>query len=61
MRTSGGTRLRNLSDAETLRALVGNLREGIYVANVRGEVLDSNRAFLEMIGPHRPDRSAGVA
>ncbi len=50
MRTSSGTRLRSLSDAETLRALVGNLREGIYVSNVKGEVLDANRAFLEMIG-----------
>ncbi|MBI1722449.1 MAG: EAL domain-containing protein [Gemmatimonadetes bacterium] len=50
MRTSGGTRLRSLSDAETLRALVGNLREGIYVSNVKGDVLDANPAFLEMIG-----------
>ncbi len=50
IRTSGGTRLRSLSDAETLRALVGNLREGIYVSNVKGDVLDANKAFLDMIG-----------
>ncbi|MDO8667422.1 MAG: PAS domain S-box protein, partial [Gemmatimonadales bacterium] len=59
MRTSGGTRLRSLSDAETLRALVSNVREGIYVSNVKGEVLDANRAFLEMIGVSSLDEFRG--
>ncbi len=43
-------RLRSLADAETLRALVGNLREGVYVTNLQGEILDANAAFLDMLG-----------
>ena len=49
-RISGGTRLRSLADLETLRTLVGNLREGFYVSNLHGDVLDANRAFLQMLG-----------
>ncbi len=45
-----GSRLRSLEDAESLRALVRNLKEGIYVTNSHGEILDANPAFLEMIG-----------
>ena len=48
--TSGGTRLRSLADLETLRTLVGNLREAFYVSNLHGDVLDANRAFLQMLG-----------
>jgi diguanylate cyclase (GGDEF)-like protein/PAS domain S-box-containing protein len=40
----------SLGDAESLRTLVRNLREGIYIANGRGEILDANPAFLEMLG-----------
>ncbi|HEY2805628.1 MAG TPA: EAL domain-containing protein [Gemmatimonadales bacterium] len=43
-------RLRSLTDAETLKALVGNLREGVYVTNLQGEILDANTAFLDMLG-----------
>ena len=43
-------RYRSLQDAESLRALVANLREGIYIANARGEILDANPAFCEMLG-----------
>ncbi len=43
-------RLSSLADPETLRALVGNLREGVYVTNLQGEILDANLAFLEMVG-----------
>jgi diguanylate cyclase (GGDEF)-like protein/PAS domain S-box-containing protein len=43
-------RHRSLRDAESLRALVENLREGIYIANERGEVLDANPAFFRMLG-----------
>lgn len=51
----GGTRAvpvryASLDDAESLRALVRNLREGIYITNDRGEILDANPAFLEMLG-----------
>lgn len=40
----------SLDDAASLRALVRNLREGIYITNERGEILDANPAFLEMLG-----------
>jgi diguanylate cyclase (GGDEF)-like protein/PAS domain S-box-containing protein len=40
----------SLNDTESLRALVRNLREGIYITNDRGEILDANPAFLEMLG-----------
>ncbi len=48
--TASGARLRSLSDPDTLRALVGNLREGVYVTNLQGEILDANLAFLDMLG-----------
>ena len=40
----------SLNDTESLRTLVRNLREGIYITNDRGEILDANPAFLEMLG-----------
>lgn len=40
----------SLDDTESLRALVRNLREGIYITNERGDILDANPAFLEMLG-----------
>jgi diguanylate cyclase (GGDEF)-like protein/PAS domain S-box-containing protein len=43
-------RYRSLQDEESLRVLVANLREGIYIANARGEILDANPAFCEMLG-----------
>jgi diguanylate cyclase (GGDEF)-like protein/PAS domain S-box-containing protein len=44
------TRFRSLSDPESLRDFVKNLREGIYITTRDGRVLDCNRAFLEMLG-----------
>ena len=44
------TGLASLDDATSLRAFVRNLREGIYIANGRGEILDANPAFLSMLG-----------
>jgi diguanylate cyclase (GGDEF)-like protein/PAS domain S-box-containing protein len=43
-------RFRSLQDAESLRVLVATLREGIYIANERGEILDANAAFCDMLG-----------
>ncbi len=43
-------RLSRLDDAETLRGFVRDLREGIYVTDRDGRVLDANRAFLAMFG-----------
>lgn len=39
-----------LSSEATLRELVRRLREGIYVTNRSGDILDANPAFLEMFG-----------
>lgn len=41
---------RRLEDHQSLRVLVERLREGIYITNLRGEILDANPAFLEMVG-----------
>jgi diguanylate cyclase (GGDEF)-like protein/PAS domain S-box-containing protein len=45
----------SLNDTESLRTLVRNLREGIYITNDRGEILDANPAFLEMLGVSQLD------
>ena len=42
--------LRTLRDFETLFQFVQNLREGIYIADSRGEILDANAASLEIFG-----------
>jgi diguanylate cyclase (GGDEF)-like protein/PAS domain S-box-containing protein len=44
------SRLRNLSDPESLREFARNLREGIYITTRDGRVLDANPAFLQMFG-----------
>lgn len=41
---------RSLQDLETLHRFVGGLREGLYIADVRGEVLDANPACLAIFG-----------
>jgi diguanylate cyclase (GGDEF)-like protein/PAS domain S-box-containing protein len=43
-------RFRSLSDPESLREFAKNLREGIYISTSDGQILDANRAFLEMFG-----------
>lgn len=43
-------RYRSLADPESLRSLVANLREAIYITNARGDVLDANPAFLTLLG-----------
>jgi diguanylate cyclase (GGDEF)-like protein/PAS domain S-box-containing protein len=48
--TLSGRRFRSLDDVETLRALAQNLREGIYITDKRGNILDANPAFLEIFG-----------
>jgi diguanylate cyclase (GGDEF)-like protein/PAS domain S-box-containing protein len=42
--------LSRLDDSGTLRALVRDLREGIYVTDLAGNVLDANAAFFAMFG-----------
>lgn len=41
---------RSLSDPETLRSIVQNLREAIYITNSRGDILDANPAFYALLG-----------
>ncbi len=43
-------KLSRLDDVETLRGLVRHLREGVYVTDRAGNVLDANPAFLGMFG-----------
>jgi diguanylate cyclase (GGDEF)-like protein/PAS domain S-box-containing protein len=40
----------SLSSAETLRELVRNLREGVYITSAEGEILDANPAMLDLFG-----------
>lgn len=40
----------HLEDPETLRLLVKNLAEGIYITNAQGDILDANPAFVEICG-----------
>jgi diguanylate cyclase (GGDEF)-like protein/PAS domain S-box-containing protein len=48
-------RYRSLDDPETLRTLVKNLGEGIYITSANGEILDANDAFLRILGFHSLD------
>ena len=41
---------RSLSDPHTLSELALRLKEGIYIANLNGEIVGANPAFLEMFG-----------
>jgi diguanylate cyclase (GGDEF)-like protein/PAS domain S-box-containing protein len=53
-----GVHPHSLRDPSTLRELVGNLREGVYVSNLQGRILDANPAFLRMFGLAGPDELA---
>lgn len=44
------SRYRSLSDPDSLRAFVHNLREAIYITDTRGDVLDANPAFFALLG-----------
>jgi len=44
------SRFRSLADPETTRELVRNVREGVYITDVQGNILDANPAFLELFG-----------
>ena len=43
-------RYRSLDDFDSLRSLVRNLREAIYITNSRGDILDANPAFFTLLG-----------
>ncbi len=44
------SRFSRLDDAEALRRFVHDLREGIYVTDAGGRIVDGNPAFLAMLG-----------
>lgn len=44
------TRYRSLSDPATLRQFVSKLGEGIYISTPSGDILDANKAFMDIVG-----------
>lgn len=54
-------RFRSLDDPETLRELVRFLREGLYVTDAQGVLLDANAAFVELVGAASVDEIVGRA
>jgi diguanylate cyclase (GGDEF)-like protein/PAS domain S-box-containing protein len=49
----------SLDDHDTLRELVRYLREGLYVTDAEGHLLDASPAFLELVGAAAVDDIAG--
>jgi diguanylate cyclase (GGDEF)-like protein/PAS domain S-box-containing protein len=52
-------RFRSLDDPETLRELTRYLREGLYITDADGRLLDANPAFIEIIGAASIDEIVG--
>jgi diguanylate cyclase (GGDEF)-like protein/PAS domain S-box-containing protein len=44
------SRNRSLSDPATLRQFASHIGEGIYISTPSGDILDANRAFMEIVG-----------
>jgi len=42
--------MRKLNNAETLKRFIKNLREGVYITNISGDIIDCNPAFLKIFG-----------
>jgi diguanylate cyclase (GGDEF)-like protein len=51
------SRFSRLDDAEALRRFVRDLREGIYVTDEKGTIVDGNPAFLAMLGVESLDEA----
>lgn len=43
-------RYRSLSDPATLRQFASKLGEGIYISTPNGDILDANKAFMDIVG-----------
>jgi len=59
---SGGSTpapLQSLDDPDTLRELARYLREGLYVTDAAGRLLDANLAFVEIVGAASVDEVVG--
>ena len=46
---------RSLEDPETLRLLMQNLGEGIYITDPQGQILDANPALARIYGYASPE------
>lgn len=44
------SRFRSLSDPESLQQLVRNVREGVYITDAAGRILDANPAMVALMG-----------
>jgi len=53
-RPAGPAPAPSLSSADTLRVLVHNLREGVYITRQDGRIVDANPALREMFGVRSP-------
>jgi diguanylate cyclase (GGDEF)-like protein/PAS domain S-box-containing protein len=53
--------LRSLQDAETLRGFIQKLREGIYITNAEGDILDANPACLDIFGVSSLEELRGLS
>jgi diguanylate cyclase (GGDEF)-like protein/PAS domain S-box-containing protein len=58
-RKSKTKQYRSLSDPSTLSELTQRLKEGIYITNMEGDIVDANPAFLEMLGVDSLDELRG--
>ncbi len=43
-------RYRSLSDPDTLRQFASQLGEGMYISTPNGDILDANKAFMDIVG-----------
>ena len=50
-----------LDESAILRELVRNLRDGVYIADAEGRILDANPAFLSMVGVSTVDELRGAS
>ncbi len=51
--------MKNLNNKATLIEFIRNLREGIYITNAAGVIVDCNPAFLEMFGAQSIEELGG--
>lgn len=58
MADASHTRFQSLADPETLRELARYLREGLYVTDADGRLLDASPAFFEIVGAASLDDAA---
>jgi diguanylate cyclase (GGDEF)-like protein/PAS domain S-box-containing protein len=55
------SRYRSLENAESLRELVMQLKEGVYITDPDGRILDANPALVRMLGADSLDQLRSIA